>query len=108
MGENKKGGKMAEDQETNQKKQEKTWRIEKVDYLPSKKIGTLYKDIVEDFISSGLAIGKVIVDRRPETLFYGLRVAISRMALSHKIKVRRIANDVYLVDIEKTGIFPRK
>jgi hypothetical protein len=94
-------------EETNQEKQEKLWRIEKVDYLPSRWVRTLYKEILEDFISSGLAIGKVIVDRNPTTLFYGLRIAISRMALSHKIKVRRIANDVYLVDIEKTGIFKR-
>jgi hypothetical protein len=88
--------------------QEKTWKIEKVDYLPRTRRSSLYRNIVEDFISSGLAIGKVIVDRNKDTLFYGLKIAISRMALSNKIMVRRIANEVYLVDIEKVGAIPKR
>jgi hypothetical protein len=76
----------------------KSWRIEKVDFIPERNI---YKKIIKEFLNLDFKIGKVIINerenRKPDVIFVALKNTIKRMGLKDKIEVRRIKNDIFLV-----------
>jgi hypothetical protein len=79
---------------------DKSWRIEKVDFIPEK---SLYKKIINEFLKLNYKVGKVIIDNRenkkPDSILVGLSQQIKKMGLKDKIEVRRVRNDIFLVNL---------
>jgi hypothetical protein len=79
---------------------DKSWRIEKVDFIPEKSI---YKKIINEFLKLNYKVGKVIIDNRenkkPDSILVGLSQQIKKMGLKDKIEVRRVRNDIFLVNL---------
>jgi ribosomal protein L19 len=98
----------------NEQDQNKNWRIEEVDFLPHRWVNSIYKNIVKEFLNSDMGIGKVIVEnKKPYSIFSGLKNAIRRMGLNRKLTVRRVnleggREEVYLINREKVGQIPRR
>jgi ribosomal protein L19 len=98
----------------NEQSQNKNWRIEEVDFLPQRRVGTLYRDIVMDFLNSDMGIGKITIEnKKPSSVYMGLKDAIRRMGLSRKLVVRKVnfedgREEVYLINTEKVGYIPRR
>jgi len=93
------------------KEEEKEWKLIEVEYLPpvGRAITLMYRNIVGDFIKSGIGIAKIELTKfkkRRTTLGVGLRRAIRMMGVSNKISVRIRKEGVYLINFEKTGIIP--
>jgi len=86
---------------------ESVWTIKEVDFLPCRVAGSLYGNIVKTFVKTDIAIGKVIVkNKSSSTLMAGLKNAIRRMGLSQKVVVRRIKDEIFLINAEKSDIIP--
>jgi|YelNatPaOPRAMG01_1025707.scaffolds.fasta_scaffold24228_3 ribosomal protein L19 len=98
----------------NEQSQNKNWKIEEVDFLPQRWVGTLYRDIVMDFLNSNMGIGKVIIEnKKPSSIFMGLKNAIRRMGLNRKLAVRKVnfedgREEVYLINTEKVGYISKR
>jgi hypothetical protein len=79
---------------------DKSWRIEKVDFIPEKSI---YKKIINEFLKLNYKVGKVIIDNRenkkPDGILVGLSQQIKKMGLKDKIEVRKVRNDIFLVNL---------
>jgi hypothetical protein len=99
---------MQEDLKAREGTQEKnTWVIKEVDFLPCRVAGSLYGNIIKAFIEADMAIGKVTVKNKSSSaLMAGLKNAVRRMGLSQKVVVRRIKDETFLINAEKSGIIP--
>jgi len=87
----------------------KEYKLKEVKFLPEylRRPGK-YDNLVQEFVKSGMAIakveGKFPRNKNARALVSGLIYAIRRHGLTNKIWVTTRRKEVYLVNIEKTGI----